>query len=70
MVTSLISKGKGQGYLLSDEISAAFPDADEQDEPLQSFYSALVAEGIDSISLNPDTVVDTWLQLAKSKAGG
>jgi len=24
----------------------------------------LVAEGIDSISLNPDTVVDTWLQLA------
>ncbi len=25
-------------------------------------------EGIDSISLNPDTVVDTWLKLAKSKA--
>ena len=24
----------------------------------------LVSEGIDSISLNPDTVVDTWLQLA------
>jgi pyruvate,water dikinase len=24
----------------------------------------LVGEGIDSISLNPDTVVDTWLQLA------
>lgn len=26
----------------------------------------LVAEGIDSISLNPDTVVDTWLQLANN----
>jgi pyruvate,water dikinase len=25
----------------------------------------LVAEGIDSISLNPDTVVETWLRLAK-----
>jgi len=25
-------------------------------------------QGIESVSLNPDTVVDTWLQLAKSKA--
>jgi pyruvate,water dikinase len=25
-------------------------------------------EGIESVSLNPDTVVDTWLKLAKSKA--
>ncbi|KAF1691063.1 phosphoenolpyruvate synthase [Pseudoxanthomonas koreensis] len=29
----------------------------------------LMQEGIESLSLNPDTVVDTWLQLAKSKAG-
>jgi pyruvate, water dikinase len=29
----------------------------------------LMQEGIDSVSLNPDTVVDTWLRLAKSKAG-
>ena len=28
----------------------------------------LMAEGIESLSLNPDTVVDTWLRLAKSKA--
>ncbi|MFH8252031.1 phosphoenolpyruvate synthase [Microbacterium sp. B2969] len=27
----------------------------------------LVAEGIESVSLNPDTVVDTWLRLAKTK---
>jgi RNA polymerase primary sigma factor len=53
MVTSLISKGKGQGYLLSDDISAAFPDADEQDEPLQNVYSALVAEGIDVLDQQP-----------------
>jgi len=25
-------------------------------------------EGIESVSLNPDTVVDTWLRLAKLKA--
>ena len=29
----------------------------------------LMQEGIDSLSLNPDTVVDTWLRLAKMKAG-
>ncbi len=29
----------------------------------------LMAEGIESLSLNPDTVVDTWLRLAKRKAG-
>jgi pyruvate,water dikinase len=31
------------------------------------FASWLVAEGIESISLNPDTVVDTWLLLAGQK---
>ena len=28
----------------------------------------LMDEGIESVSLNPDTVVDTWLRLAKSRA--
>jgi pyruvate, water dikinase len=29
----------------------------------------LMQQGIESVSLNPDTVVDTWLRLAKVKAG-
>ena len=29
----------------------------------------LMAQGIESVSLNPDTVVDTWLRLARIKAG-
>jgi pyruvate,water dikinase len=29
------------------------------------FAAWLMAQGIQSISLNPDTVVDTWLKLAK-----
>ncbi|HPN80790.1 phosphoenolpyruvate synthase, partial [Dokdonella sp.] len=29
----------------------------------------LMEEGIESVSLNPDTVVDTWLKLARKKAG-
>jgi pyruvate,water dikinase len=28
----------------------------------------LIEQGIESMSLNPDTVVDTWLRLAKKKA--
>jgi pyruvate,water dikinase len=30
----------------------------------------LMQQGIESVSLNPDTVVDTWLRLAKLKAAG
>jgi pyruvate,water dikinase len=33
------------------------------------FAEWLVAEGIDSVSLNPDTVVDTWLRLAGEARG-
>ncbi|HCB56520.1 MAG TPA: phosphoenolpyruvate synthase, partial [Arthrobacter bacterium] len=33
------------------------------------FAEWLVGEGIDSVSLNPDTVVDTWLRLAGTAAG-
>jgi pyruvate,water dikinase len=29
----------------------------------------LMAQGIESVSLNPDTVIDTWLRLAKIRAG-
>ncbi|HVJ63359.1 MAG TPA: putative PEP-binding protein, partial [Tahibacter sp.] len=29
----------------------------------------LMQQGIESVSLNPDTVVDTWLRLAQVKAG-
>ena len=33
------------------------------------FAKWLVEEGIESLSLNPDTVVDTWLQLARESTG-
>ena len=31
----------------------------------EDFAEWLMEQGIDSISLNPDTVIDTWKQLAK-----
>ncbi|MEZ4561624.1 MAG: RNA polymerase sigma factor RpoD [Thermomicrobiales bacterium] len=53
MVTSLIDKGRDQGYLLSDEVVAAFPNAEEQLEILEDFYSSLVAEGIEVLDQAP-----------------
>ena len=43
MVTNLIDKGRDQGYLLSDEVVAAFPNAEEHLDVLEEFYSSLVA---------------------------
>jgi RNA polymerase primary sigma factor len=54
MDTSLIAKGKDQGYLLSDDIMAAFPNPEEQLDKLDEFYSALVAEGIDVLDQQPE----------------
>jgi RNA polymerase primary sigma factor len=53
MVPSLIAKGKDQGYLLSDDIIAAFPNAEENIDGLDDFYSSLVAEGIDVLDQPP-----------------
>lgn len=34
----------------------------------EDFAAWLVEQGIDSVSLNPDTVLETWLYLAKKLA--
>ncbi len=53
MVTSLITKGKHQGYLLSDEIIAAFPNVEEQLESLDDFYSSLLDAGVEVLDEAP-----------------
>jgi len=53
---SLIERGRDQGYLLSDDVIAAFPNAEEQLDSLDEFYSALVAEGIDVLDQRPPSV--------------
>src|SRR5690242_19585049 len=53
MVTSLISRGKDQGYILADDIIAAFPNIEEQVDRLDEFYSSLVAEGIEVLEQAP-----------------
>ena len=59
MVTSLIEKGKGQGFLLSEDIIAAFPNPEDQLESLDDLYSSLVAEGIEVLDQSPIGVVAT-----------
>ncbi len=53
MVTTLFAKGKDQGYLLSDDIMAAFPNAEENIESLDEFYTSLVDAGIDILEAVP-----------------
>jgi RNA polymerase primary sigma factor len=53
MVTNLIDKGRDQGYLLSDDVVAAFPNAEEHLDVLEEFYSSLVAEGIEVLDQAP-----------------
>ena len=57
MVTNLIDKGRDQGYLLSDEVVAAFPNAEEHLDVLEEFYSSLVAEGIEVLDRAPSKPV-------------
>lgn len=53
MVTNLIDKGRDQGYLLSDDVVAAFPNAEDHLDILEDFYSSLVAEGIEVLEQAP-----------------
>ncbi len=57
MVASLIAKGKDQGYILSDDVVAAFPNPEEHIDGLEDFYSSLVAEGIEVLERAPTPVV-------------
>ncbi|HEV2527882.1 MAG TPA: RNA polymerase sigma factor RpoD [Thermomicrobiales bacterium] len=56
MVTTLLAKGKDQGYLLSDDIMAAFPQAEENLDSLDEFYTSLVAAGIEVLETAPAPV--------------
>ncbi|MFA6981700.1 MAG: sigma-70 family RNA polymerase sigma factor, partial [Patescibacteria group bacterium] len=46
-IKKLITKGKKQGYLNLEEVLAAFPEAEEDIETLDSLYEKLIAAGID-----------------------
>ena len=53
MESTLLERGKDQGYLLSDEILALFPRAEEQIERIDDLYSWLLSEGIEVLDQAP-----------------
>jgi RNA polymerase primary sigma factor len=53
MSASLIAKGKTQGFLLSDEIIAAFPNVEVDVAGLDEFYSSLLEYGIEVVDQSP-----------------
>jgi RNA polymerase primary sigma factor len=62
MVASLIAKAKDQGFVLSDDIVALFPNAEDQVERLDELYTSLVAEGIEVLDQPPRLpAIDTRL---------
>lgn len=46
-LTELIKKGKSQGFVTQDEVMSAVPNAEENVEKLDEFYSVLLDEGIE-----------------------
>ena len=67
MVTNLIDKGRDQGYVLSDEVVAAFPNAEEHLDVLEDFYSSLVAEGIEVLDQAPPRAVPRLREAAPER---
>ncbi len=53
MSASLIAKGKDQGFLLADEIIAAFPNVEADVTGLDDFYSVLLEHGIEIVEQSP-----------------
>jgi len=52
-MSDLLEKGRTQGYLLTDDLLALFPQAEDQIEHLDQLYSSLVTEGIDVLERAP-----------------
>ena len=53
MSATLLEKGKQKGYLLHDEIIAAFPNAEQDIESLDEFFSTLYEQGVDIVEQEP-----------------
>jgi RNA polymerase primary sigma factor len=53
VVSSLIAKGKDQGFLLSDEVIAAFPMMEDHIDEIDEFWSSLLENGVEVIDQPP-----------------
>ena len=55
MISSLLDKGRDQGFVLSDDIMAMYPNAEDHVETIDGLYGWLLSEGIEVLERAPDT---------------
>ena len=55
-MSDLLEKGRSQGYLLTDDLLALFPNAEDQIEHLDQLYTSLVTEGIEVLENAPAVI--------------
>ena len=53
MSSDLLAKGRDKGYVLTEDVVALFPKAEDNIEGLDQFYSNLMSEGIDVVDTVP-----------------
>ena len=53
MVSSLLDKGRDQGFVLSDDIMAMYPNAEDHVETIDGLYGWLLSEGIEVLERAP-----------------
>jgi RNA polymerase primary sigma factor len=53
MVSSLLDKGRDQGFILSDDIMAMYPNAEDHVETIDGLYGWLLSEGIEILERAP-----------------
>ncbi|HQX64105.1 MAG TPA: sigma-70 factor domain-containing protein, partial [Thermomicrobiales bacterium] len=69
MVSSLLSKGKDQGFLLSDEVIAAFPRLEEDIAAIDELWSSLLEHNVEILDDPPAADLNPpRLQLTRSRA--
>ena len=68
MSATLLEKGKQKGYLLHDEIIAAFPNAEQDIEGLDEFFSTLYEQGVDIVEQEPIVRPETPVRTTRARA--
>ncbi len=53
MVSSLLDKGRDQGFVLSDDIMAMYPNAEDHVDTIDGLYGWLLSEGIEVLDRAP-----------------
>jgi RNA polymerase primary sigma factor len=68
MSVTLLETGKQKGYLLYDEIIAAFPKLEQDVESLEEFLATLSEQGIDFVEQEPIVRPETPVRSSRAKS--